>query len=195
MARFWAPILPVMLVYLVDGIRAFGRPRTVFTSQRQAGAMLALLLMLASVELWVQLGNYQRRVNRVSDSLARAAASVVNASPDAGKTMVIVAGKDEHFLFAWYLPRVGGAGGNEKFVPISPRGGDRAEQLILRGLEEMKTDPGRRVFALDYFQQANYPAVLANMRRKWPERMADVELRRVYQSEMITTAWEIRMTR
>jgi hypothetical protein len=180
MARFWIPILPVMLVYLVDGLRAFGSRRPACW----AGTLLALVLILASVELWVQLGNYQRRVNYVSDGLVAAAASVVKRSPDATKTTVIVAGKDEHFLFAWYLP--------PDRVPISPKGEERAQQLILRGVEAMRRDPARRVFVIDYFRQVEYPKLWAWMNGKWARELEGFELRHVFEAGgNVTAVWEV----
>jgi hypothetical protein len=184
MARFWIPILPVMLVYLVDGVRAFGAVRRIFLPQRVAGVLLALVLILASVELWVQLGNYERRVNYVTDCLAVAAASVVKASPDAAKTTVIVAGQDEHLLFAWYLPK--------DRVPVSPKGEERAQQLILRAVAQMRRDPARRVFVIDYFRQVGYPKLWKWMQAKWAAELQGFELRHVYEAGgNVAAVWEI----
>ncbi len=50
----------------------------------------------------------ERRLNYVSDALAAAARTVVRVSPDPAKTIIAVAGSDEHFLYTWYLSRTSG---------------------------------------------------------------------------------------
>src|SRR5262249_50704896 len=101
----WSPILPVMLVFAVDAIRRFsGFERRLRRLVPAAALILLSLLFLLSVEeIGLRLKYYQRRINYVSEALALAAAAVEKESPDPKSPIVVVAGDDEHFVFAWYF--------------------------------------------------------------------------------------------
>jgi hypothetical protein len=188
MTRFWAPILPVMLAYAVDALRQFLQsPR--FTPRPIAAILLSLLLLLAAQELFLQLGNYERRLNYVSDALAASAHTVLRLSPDPDNTIVAVAGSSEHFVFAWYLPRA--------YLPRSPEPhiaatGKREsiEEMLIRSLRQLDPHSPKRLFVISYFTEPRYSDVFSNLQRLAPDLMARYTLRRVFQKEIITTVWE-----
>jgi hypothetical protein len=194
MARFWSPILPVMLVYLADFLRTFLTPRHL--SPRITATLLGLLLILSIQELYLKLNFYQVRINHVSDSLATSAATVAKHSPDPAHTIVAVLGHEEHFTFGWYLPR---APGSKNLLPTSPRDAkpgetpERVEGLLLRCIDQMEKDPQLRVFAISYFREVDYARdILPNLQKRAPALLKNYELIRLYQSSDITTTWELR---
>jgi len=196
MARFWAPILPVMLVYGVDAVRQFWGAGSWVPARTAVVVSLTLLLGLYAEELVMQLGNYERRLNYVSDALATAAATVVRLSPDPAETIVAVAGSDEHFLYAWYLPH--GGAGRGRYLPRSPEphihgpGSRRetVEELLARSLKEARGDAREHLFVIGYFTEPCYPDMFEQLRKQEPELWGHFTIRRVFQKEIVATVWE-----
>jgi hypothetical protein len=200
MTRFWAPLLPIMLVYAVDALRQFCWWGARIPAQAVAIVLLALLLGLHAQELFHQLGNYERRLNYVSDALASAAATVVRHSPNPAETTIIVAGGDEHFLYAWYLPhgQDGQWGGSGRYLPKSPAAhipgpGSRRqtiEELLTQALQDMESDPNRHLFVIGYFREPSYPQTFATLQKTFPSLMGKVRWRILFQKEILVTVWE-----
>jgi hypothetical protein len=200
MTRFWAPLLPIMLVYAVDALRQFSRWGERISPSAVAVVLLALLVGLHAEELLHQLPNYERRLNYVSDALASAAATVVRRSANPRETTIVVAGSDEHFLYAWYLPHGanGEWGGKGRYLPESPAphidgpGSRRqtVEELLASALEDMEQDPQRRVFVIGYFREPSYPQTFANLQKAYPSLMAKFRWRVIFQKEILVTVWE-----
>jgi hypothetical protein len=200
MARFWAPLLPIMLVYAVDALRQFSWWGVRIPVHAVAILLLALLLGLHGEELTHQLGNYERRLNYVSDALAAAAATVVRLSPDPAKTIIVIAGSDEHFLYAWYLPhgREGTWGGAGRYLPESPSphiagpGSRRQtlEELLLQALQDTEQDPQKHLFVIGYFQEPSYPQTFSSLQKTAPALLARFRWRKVFQKEILVTVWE-----
>jgi len=154
MPRFWVPILPIMLVLIVDLVPA-----------RACVPLFALLLTLNVSELYVHLGNYQRRINNVSDALADAAATIVKHSP----ALIAVAGSSEHFVFAWYLSQTPGGGNCEIRSPQS----ESFENFLVRITEKNPQKNTAQLFIISYFSEPLYPQ------------------RPIFQRERITAVWRI----
>jgi len=151
--------------------------------------LLLLLLALFAQELWLQLGNYERRLNYVSDALADAARTVVRRSPNPADTLFAVGGTSEHFVFAWYLPR--------PYLPRSPEphlpatgSRETVEAMLIRFLHEAEASPPKRLFVTSYFTEPDYPDVFRELQRREPALMARFAVRRIFQKEIITTVWE-----
>ncbi|MGN6367969.1 MAG: hypothetical protein ACTHN5_06880 [Phycisphaerae bacterium] len=192
MTRFWAPILPVMLVYAVDALRQFLQSPPdlpLFRPRVAAPILLSLLLLLSGQELWLQLGNYERRLNYVSDALAASAHTIVHHSPNPADTIVAVAGTSEHFIFAWYLPRPYLPRSPEPHLPDGSR--ESVEHMLLRSLHELDTTPTKRLFIASYFTEPDYRDVFQNLRRSDPALLARFDIHRIFQKEIITTVWEV----
>jgi hypothetical protein len=197
MLRFWSPILPIMLIFAVDALRHFSLPRSIFTAYRTASILMALLLILTLQELYLHLGDYQRRINYVSGALALSAAAVVHASPNPANTIVAVAGDDERFVFAWYFSRTPGGSG---FLPRSPEphlggpggAGEREtlDALLLGCLDELHRDRAKRMFAIRYFNEPDYPAVLQHL-EKITVHHANVQSRLLFRRGDAVRVWEI----
>ncbi len=144
MTRFWAPILPVMLVYAVDALRQFlnSPPDLPILSPRLAAPILLTgLLALSAQELCLQLGNYERRLNYVSDALATSARTITQHAPNPADTIIAVGGTSEHFIFSWYLPRPYAARSPEPHLPGGSR--ETPEHLLLRSLHELDAAPAK----------------------------------------------------
>jgi hypothetical protein len=191
MTRFWAPLLPIMLAYAVDALRQLSQCRRVkvLNPRTAAPILLLLLLALSTQEMWLQLGNYERRLNYVSDALADAARAVVRHSPNPADTIFAVGGTSEHFVFAWYLPR--------PYLPRSPEprlpatgGRETVEAMLIRSLREVEASPPKRLFVTSYFTEPDYPDVFRELQRREPALMAHFAIRRIFQKEIITTVWE-----
>jgi len=217
-ARFWSPILPVMLVYGADAVIRFsdrrGRIQKVLAAA-PAVLLLGLLFLLNSVEDFVQLGNYARRLNYVSDSLASGVSTIIHRSPDPAITYVAVMNGDDHFALAWYFTQAQGPQGEpqggRRYVPYSPaahveaKGGaaETVEELIVRLMETAATatkdgendmkEP--RVYLFSYFAHRDAEGVFANLRQTHPEAMAAWTVEKVRQQEIIMAVWEIRPRR
>ena len=192
MTRFWAPILPVMLVYAVDALRQFlnSPPDLPILSPRLAApVLLALLLALSAQELCIHLGNYERRLNYVSDALATSARTIVQHAPDPANAIIAVGGTSEHFLFAWYLPRPYLPRSPEPHLPDGSR--ETPEHLLLRSLHELDTTPAKRLFIASYFTEPDYRDVFDNLKKSDPALLARFDIHRIFQKEIITTVWEI----
>jgi hypothetical protein len=144
-ARFWSPILPVMLVYGADAVVRFSMPRRQFPAAGLAVGLLALLLALSAIEDRVQLGNYARRLNYVSDALARGVETIMKRAPDPARTAVAAMNGDDHFALAWYFAQArtprgsSGAVGRQYRISsplphVEAKGGagESVEEMILR---------------------------------------------------------------
>lgn len=190
-ARFWSPILPLMLGYGVDALRLFGSGSG-RTGTRWAFVLLALLLALSAEELLLQLNNYQRRLNYVSDCLADTAAAIVKHSPSGPETLVAVPGDSEHFVFAWYLPRERGYVPTSPYshLPTDPQRHERIEAMLARLVAQLTVDPRKRLFMVGYFNNDFLPnPIFSNFAMEYPALMADVQIRLVYRHELIVSVW------
>jgi hypothetical protein len=199
MIRFWAPVLPLMLVYAVDALRQFSRWegwKVRGSASAVAMLLLTLLLGLHLEELTHQLGNYQRRLNYVSDALAAAAATVVRLSPDPTHTVIVVAGSDEHFLYAWYLSQAARKG--DRYLPTSPEphvagAGSRREtieELLTRSLQEAVKHPQEQVFVVSYFREPSYPDIFRDLEKLNPGLLNRFRREVVFQKEILVTVWQ-----
>jgi hypothetical protein len=189
-----------MLVYGANAVREFWNAPAVGGRMASfaATALLGLLLLLAAEEVILQLPNYQRRLNYVSDSLAAAAQAVMRASPDPEHTLIVVAGSDEHFLYTWYfrdhpgykilspephLPGIGvGAGGGRR---------ETVEELILRSIEILRVHSDDHLFILSYFTEPNYLEIWKILEKKSGNSLSPFKMRQTYKKEIISSAWEI----
>jgi hypothetical protein len=204
-ARFWSPILPLMLVYGALALVRFSRPRAGWlgkTGWGAAGAVaaLALLLVLSAEEDWLQLGSYGRRLNYVSDALAGGVQAIVKRSPDPAQTTILAMNGDDHFALAWYFSDIAGRTGKSYIVEspqphVAAKGGagERVEELVLRKLQ--RQDAGgrqgdRKVYLYSYFAHGDAQGVLSNVARMAPQVMEREEVRKIYQKEIIAAVWE-----
>ena len=195
--RFWSPVLPIMLVFAVDAIRHFSRLRPTVAAPRAAAlTLLSLLLLLATQELFLHLGQYQRRINYVSDALAAAATAIVRISPDPHHTIVAVGGDDERFVFAWYFSHIPAGNG---FFPRSPQPHlltpdgphESLDDFLLRCLDQSDQDAPARLFLIRQFTEPDYPEVFLNLRKKFPDRMRNVRLQPIFRRGDAATVWEV----
>ncbi|HEY4329907.1 MAG TPA: hypothetical protein VGN88_09235 [Phycisphaerae bacterium] len=205
--RFWSPILPVMLVYGMSGVMqlsSYGRriPRPAI-----AGVLLGLLLILSAEELFVQLGNYARRLNYVSDSIREGVRTVMRVSPDPAQTLMTGMGDNDLYAFAWYTSQEDRMGGGEKAresplyrirvpEPHDPKTGKRelAGHMLLRiwnGLETVSGDNGAasadHFYFFSYFPGVDTRSALEEFQRS----SSDVKVTKIFQKEMILTIWKI----
>ncbi len=198
-ARFWSPILPLMLVFAADALSQFIRAHR--RGIALAAALLSLLFTLSAEEDIVQLHNYARRLNYVSDSLATTAQLIAQRSPYPQRTFVVALDGDYDLALAWHfaeladdpaqriIPRTPGAqfAGENKL----PTAGD---DLLMQSLAEAAALPGEggRVYLSTYFASPDGVWTLANLERKLgPEDWAKVRVAKVYQKEIIITVWEL----
>jgi hypothetical protein len=181
-----------------------------------------LLLALSAVEDRVQLGNYARRLNYVSDALAAGVRGIMARSPDPQRTYVAVMNGDDHFVLAWYFAQETHNGGVA--APPSPPGephapgrryrvyspephvaakggaGESVEELILRLIKEASatnqsisaTTPPPRLYLFSYFEHQDAGGVFTNLARRNPEEIGRVTVEKIIQQEIITAVWEIR---
>jgi hypothetical protein len=204
-ARFWSPIMPIMLVYGVHACQVFSdaaprmgaalgraaRPRLAVL----AGVLLGLLLALSAEEVAMRLGFYARRLNYVSDSLRGATRAVVRSAPD-GRTMVTGMGSDELFAMAWYFGEQALPPG-KTFIfrapdPTLPRDpsnpsagrGELADAMLLRSLADAGDRP---IFFLSYFPGIDARDTLASLQKQRPQ----TPVKKIFQKEIIVTVWEI----
>jgi hypothetical protein len=162
-ARFWSPILPFMLIYIVYVVARLRIPLTPVLIRHSSfvirhfstflsATLLALLFLLSSEELVIQIGNYSRRLNHVSDALANAVHNILLASPSATPArpaLVAGMGDDELYALAWYSSQDPLYTQNPaRFqlcapLPHLPTTGkhERADQLLLRLLSDLKHQP------------------------------------------------------
>jgi hypothetical protein len=193
MARFWAPILPVMLVYGADALREFWQVPSGRAASYASAGLLALLLILSAEEVVLQLPNYERRLNYVSDSLAAAARTVMRISPDPQHTLIAVAGSDEHFLYTWYFRERPGYQIASPEPHLVEKGGRRetVEELLLRSLERLGHHPEDHLFILSYFTEPNYSEVWDGLEKTDAKALSPFKMRRIYQKEIIASVWEV----
>jgi hypothetical protein len=210
-ARFWSPILPVMLVYAGDAVVRFrgggGGVGGAGEGVAPAAALLGLLLVLSAVEDGVQMGNYARRLNYVSDALARGVETIMKRSPDPGRTAVAAMNGDDHFALAWYFAqeRTQGVAGRAYRVSsplphVEAKGGagETVEEMMVRLVEEARGGGGGerpgawRVYLFSYFAHADAAGVFRNLERRAPEVRGGVEVEKVMQQEIISAVWEVR---
>jgi hypothetical protein len=203
-ARFWSPLLPVMLAFGADGLLRFLTPPSRRGRFAAAAALLALLATLGAVEDWAQLGNYGRRLNYVSDALAGGVQAVRQRSPDPVRTIVAVKqDNDALFAVAWnFRQRVpGGAGGEDgrryrvrvARAHVAEKGGapETDAEMLWRAVEEMRAGDGIRLYFFSYWAGPDAAALLSELRAAHPAEMAGVRIRRVYQKEIIVSVWEL----
>jgi len=177
MPRFWAPILPIMLVLIADTVGYFC---TLAFARRYYATLLALLLALNASVLFVQLGDYQRRINNVSDALATAVATVVKHSDSSSPPIVAVAGDSERFVFAWYLSQIPGG---QNVVLLSPSPVESIENFLIRMTEKIQEENTGQLFIISYFTETYYPRLFS--------QFANVQLHPLFQRERITTVWQV----
>ena len=94
----------------------------------------------------MQLGNYARRLNFVSDSIREGVRAVERASPDPDHTMITGLGDDELYAFAWYASQEPGGHVVRLRVPEphNPKTGkrERAHEMLLRTFNELPAQQG-----------------------------------------------------
>jgi hypothetical protein len=209
-ARFWSPILPLTLAYAADALIRFpwskwsDWPKSkIIKSPRAflAALLLGLLLSLAAAEDYVQLGNYARRLNYVSDSLADAVRVMKRAAPDPAHAIIATLGGDDQFAMAWYFSQ--GAGQQLQYTIHAPRphiqdptapGGDRPEksdEMLLRLCHESQQFPGTHLLFFKYFPNSDSDTrdTLESFQKQMNGRASLVK---IFQKEIIATVWEIR---
>ncbi len=213
-ARFWSPILALMLVYGADGVIRSGESLAKIGRLPAAAAalvLLSLLLFLNSVEDLVQLGNYARRLNYVSDSLASGVSTIIQLSPDPPSTYVAAMDGDEHFALAWYFTQAAGPhgepGGGRRYIPYSPMPHSAAkagapetvEEMLLRmmatagpGSAVTNTAGDGHIFLFSYFTHRDAEGVFSNLQRTQPAIMSSWSVQKVRQQEIIVAIWELR---
>jgi hypothetical protein len=201
MPRFWSPILPVMLVYVADAVIRFAGRMKAIPKPALAAVLLALLFVLSAEEDILQLGNYARRLNYVSDALRDAAQTIVQSSRGPNRTLVAGMSDDELFAMAWYFSQTpGGAGAGYRVQSPAPhvaaKGGKRelAHEMLIRLYDEAAQSPGgKRLFFISYFPNADTRAALAQlaeMRHGTTDEPA-AAVYNVYQKGAEVTVWEI----
>lgn len=171
MIRFWVPILPLLLLYMLDLLAVSITPRSVAWSEvarRYRGGtkvwrphartqtpllelsclMVSLLISLNIEEIITKLPYYQRRLNYVSDCLAQSARVIRDRAPDPRKAIVLVPGADEQYLMAWYLQA---PNPTQHYVAHAPARDVHLETLLADAVAQAKSDPAKRVFVMGYF--------------------------------------------
>jgi hypothetical protein len=216
-ARFWSPILPLMLVYSADAVIRSGEGLARrLPVGATALALLALLFILNGEEDLIQLGNYARRLNYVSDSLSSGVATIIRRSPDPASTYVATMNGDDHFALAWYFTQAPGPhgepGGGRRYIPYSPlphvqkkgaggggaRGGEETVEELLLRLMAMADAGGTtaadrsRIYLFSYFAHHDAEGVFANLQRTHPSEMAAWSVQKVRQQEIIVAVREMR---
>ncbi len=192
MSRFWTTLLPIMFPCALIALKNFGgRHDAAQTTRYLALVFFSLLLLLNVQEVVNQFPAYQRRVNYVSDSIVEASSRIVRISPDKSRTTVLVFGGDEHFLLAWYLPHVNGGGASSGGLPTSPIPAEKFfEPLLIRTLQNYDPASLQRIFAFSYFTHQDMLGAFENVRKSHPQLIAQFEIRKIYQKEIITAVWE-----
>jgi hypothetical protein len=194
-ARFWSPLLPLMLVYIAAWIVRFSHAGRLMPRWAPAAALLTCLLILSAEEVTLQLGFYARRLNYVSDALRDGVRAVMRAAPDAQHVLVTGKGDDELYALAWYFAQEpGGASyrlrAPEPHLPVTGKY-ERADQMLVRSADELRGKPGERLFFFSYFPGANHDTrdTLLSIHTLRPEDNAV----RVFQKGGDVGIWEIRV--
>jgi hypothetical protein len=189
-ARFWSPILPIMLVYAADAVVRFSLPRRGLATAAAPMALLGLLLALSGIELRVQLGNYARRLHYVSDALARSVDAIVRRAPDPAVAAVAAMNGDDHFALAWYFSqrpsRKDERGEVREYRIHSPLphvaakegAPESVEEMLLRLAEGQREvtvgevggtgQAAWRIYLFSYFAHRDARGVFANLQRRYP---------------------------
>jgi len=190
-ARFWSPVLPVMLAFAASCVLCYPEEWPGFPRWSIAAAMLFLLAVLSLQEVDNQVGNYARRLNYVSDALADAARVIVRHSPDPARATVAGMGADELFAMGWYVGQ--DSPGMRVVCPLAhrPEAGGREEtppEMLIRLSHGFPRLDGGRLFFVSYFDNADGNNVVADVLKLNPGAIATRILRR----EIIVSVWELR---
>lgn len=191
-ARFWSPVLPVMLACGTDWVLRFAAAPPRWPRWSGAAALLFLLLVLSVQEVNNQLGNRARRLNYVSDSLRDAARVIVRHAPDPEHTTVAGLGADELFAMAWHIGEIDPEGKIRVVCPLAHLAGadTRAEKPteMLERLElPLAAAPGSRLFFVSYFENPDAQAVLGQFLAQEPDASAAL----LFRKEIIASVWDI----
>ncbi len=191
-ARFWSPILPAMLACGASLVVTAWPTSRSLPRALVPGVLLGLLFILSAGEIWHQLGNYARRLNYVSDSLADGVRAVIRASPDPQRTVIAGQGADERFALAWYVGAVAPGAGFEITSPAAhlPEAGGRGENTDEMLLRRAAGQPrGSRLFLFAYFPNTDTQAAIAGFLKR---AGGDATVTQFFRKEIIVTIWEIR---
>jgi hypothetical protein len=182
MARFWTPVLPMMLAYAAVAVAGMGAASRKIPGAA-AGVLLALLLALSLVEDYVQLGNRARRLNYVSDSLRDAIRAIRREDP---RPLVAGMTADDLFLAAWNFSQESPEG----ISPLIHIPRQRPRQFADDMLAELvRNSGGRPVYFLSYFPEGNADTrdTLDGVARQLP----DSKITRFFRKEIIISVWKI----
>jgi hypothetical protein len=199
-ARFWSPILPIMLAFAADALIQFTEPHRLLirlsAPSFRAAIPLLLLFFLSAEEDFVQLNNYARRLNYVSGALEESSRIIMNRSPDPEHTIVGVMGGDEHFALAWYFRQQGDRGraytirSPEPHLTSKGEKPETVEEMLLRSLREKEADGQLpRVFLVSYFTHHDARAVLANLHSAMAGKPEIPMATKLFQKEIIVEVW------
>jgi hypothetical protein len=185
-----------MLAFAADGFMRFAWIARAYPRPALAAAMLALLLALSAEEDYVQLGNYARRLNYVSDSLTagiHVIARRVQASAP-GRTLIATIDGDTHFAVAWYLsqnpilskiPPASAIHSPLAHAPWKNGKSEHADEMLLR---LSRQSPDAHVYFFTYFPDTN-PDVRDALASLRAQNVANIQ--KIFQKEIIITVWEI----
>jgi hypothetical protein len=191
-ARFWSPLLPIMLVYLAVLIVRFSRAGRWWPRWTPATALLVILLGLSTEEVTLQLGFYARRLNYVSDALRDGVRTIMRTSPDPQHTLVTGMGDDELYALAWYFAQEPNGAKYRMRAPEPhlPTTGshERADQMLARTADELRGQPGDRLFFFSYFPNADTRDTLLSLHELRPQ---DSNVK-IFQKGGEVGIWEIR---
>jgi hypothetical protein len=190
-ARFWTPILPVMLVYAATAATTLGSGRRTFPRTGLTAALLSLLLVLHVEEDFLQLGNRARRLNYVSDSLADAMRAIRRDSAGSSPPVIAGMGSDERFLAAWHYSQISP---DLRFPILEAPAREHADDMLLRLLKAPlaggDAEP-RSIYFIAYFpvgqQGIDVRDTLAGVAKKRP----DIEIKKIFQKEIIISVWKL----
>jgi hypothetical protein len=193
-ARFWSPLLPIMLVYVALLVVRFSRGRRRVVRWAPAALLLIALLGLSAEEVTLQLGFYARRLNYVSDALRDGVRAIMRAAPDPQAALVTGKGDDELYALAWYFAREPGGGGyqlraSEPHLPVTGKR-ERADQMLVRSAEELGGKPNERLFFFSYFPNADTRDTLQSFHALRPKDSTV----KVFQKGIEVSIWEIHIS-
>lgn len=198
-ARFWSPIMPVMLVYAADAMIQLGGVLPRVRMPSVAAVLLGLLLVLSGEEVYVQLGNYARRLNDVSTALADGVAAIIRRSPDPAKTIVATMDGDTQFGLAWYFSQAAGGNGFRVRSPephLAAKGGagEHADEMLLRSLNELNNSRDGRLFFFSYFPQSS-PDTRDTIKSVEEKTHDAASFDQVFRHGNIASVWKIELKR
>ncbi len=182
MIRFWAPILPLMLVFIIRAIADRIGTQRINGSYRMACMLLLILLALYLQELRIKQPYWLQRLNYVSDTFALTAEAIKKDSGDS-VPYLITPGRDEAFSYAWYMNEPHPAGEVPLAYPLlppphTPKGGQSLAQCVMNS-------NANTMYVVSYFTHPDIAAALAELDPK------EFRVRLITQREIIAAAWRV----